>query len=274
MISKKLFSIKTIFSVIFIIVSIILFIFISSKNELIAKSAGPSYSLRYIDGRTSFQELSYILYMPANADATTPIVLFLHGDADVGETYSQAVNRYQFLRCLKNGTWQPNFIMIMPIARKSGNWANEKANVLNILKEVSVVFGGDLNKTYIAGASAGADGITPIAQSFDFKGAIYMAGHLNGKKGKMSAQTVMSLWQNKIVLYYRDNLQKRGGYGYDANFIQTCYTIAPGLNTTFYMVDLNWNHDYGLVDATFLPTNFKDDYGRPCFNALKHFGLQ
>lgn len=232
-------------------------------------ASGSSYNLRFINAANSSQELNYIIYTPNNVNESTPLLLFLHGDGDVNQSFSSELKRYNFWSKLKNGEWQPNFIIVMPIGRKTGNWAKEQQNINILLVEVINNFGGSSSNMYIAGASAGSDGLTSIASNINFKGAIYMAGHLNGKKGKMSAKAVMKLWSDKPVYYYRDNLYKKGGYGYNKDFIESCYNLAPSYNVSFSMIDLNWNHDYGLVDATFLPSTFTDANGNPCHDGIQ-----
>ena len=221
----------------------------------------------FVTAKDSCQELGYILYLPEDYDETTPIVIFLHGDGDVKLGHDKVTSRYQFLSCLKSGDWQPGVILIAPIGRKEGNWANEADNVIAIIDEV-LDTGGDAGKVYICGASAGADGMTYIAGKRDFAGAIYMAGHMNGKKEDISADAVMRLWAGKKVLYFRDNLQKRGGYGYNKDFFEECQALAPQYNVTFSYENLDWNHDIGLVDAALLPQEYIDDNGNSCHNGL------
>lgn len=241
-------------------------IFLSMGQK--TNAAESKYSLRYVNAAYSYQELNYIIYLPNNVSAATPIFLFLHGDVDVGCSYTTIVKHYQFLQRLKDGSWQPNFILVMPIGRKTCNWAAEADNVNYILQEVVSVFGGSYDNMYIGGASAGADGITPIAQNIPFKGALYLAGHLNGKKGKTSVDKVLSTWTGRFVVYYRDNLHKKGGYGYNPDFVAAMSANAPYYGVTFAMIDLNWNHDYGLVDRVFLPAMYQDAKGQNGLDAI------
>lgn len=215
---------------------------------------------------SSSGNLDYILYVPANANANTPIFMFLHGNGEVGKDMEKALTRYAFLQDLKDGSWQPGCIIICPIAKKKSHWKAEVANLNIIIDEVTTNYGGSRSNMYLSGASAGADAMTKIAEQIPFKGAIYMAGHMNGN-GAYNVDSFLSLWAGKQVYYYRDNLAG-GGYGYSKAFVDSCIAKAPQYGVTFTATDLNWNHSVGLVDATFLPSGFIDKNGRACHNGL------
>lgn len=214
---------------------------------------------------SSSGNLDYIVYVPANATASTPIFMFLHGNGEVGKDMEKAVTRYAFLQRLKDGSWQPGCIIICPIAKKKSHWAAEVNNLNIIIDEVTTSYGGSRNNMYISGASAGADAMTRIASQIPFQGAIYMAGHMNS--GGYSVSSFLSLWSGKPCYYYRDNLAG-GGYGYSKAFVDSCIANAPLYGVRFSWTDLNWNHSIGLVDATFLPSSFIDANGRPCQNGI------
>lgn len=232
-----------------------------------APDAGSPIAAMYLKyAASSSGNLDYIVYVPANANANTPIFMFLHGNGEVGKDMEKAVTRYAFLQRLKDGSWQPGCIIICPIAKRKSYWTAEVNNLNIIIDEVTSNYGGSRNLMYISGASAGADAMTRIAAQIPFKGAIYMAGHLNS--GGYSVSSFLSLWQGKPVYYYRDNLAG-GGYGFSRPFVESCIANAPLYGVRFSWTDLNWNHSIGLVDATFLPSNFIDANGRPCQNGLE-----
>jgi len=223
--------------------------------------------IKIVDAADSRQELSYILYTPSVYDETTPVFMFLHGNGDAGLTCQEVMERYAYLQCLEAGTWQPGVIFITPVGTQTSHWAEECDNVIAIYEEVLENVGGSRDNLYLTGASAGADGLTVIAQNIELKGAIYMAGHLNGRFGNIDADTVMSIWSGKPLHYYRDNLAD-GGYGYSKEFIDSCISLADTYNVDFQATDLDWNHDIGLVDATFLPAEIIDMNGNPSHDAV------
>lgn len=223
----------------------------------------PLYTVYYF---SSGQELNYFVYAPEGVSEETPLFLFLHGDGDMGKTPEEVMARYQFLRALAKGFWRPDIVVVMPIGRTPDNWHNEVDNIDVILHEVVDNYGGSFDNMYISGASAGADGLNSVAKNYNFKGVIYMAGHING--GGLNCDGVLSLWQGKPIYYYRDNLLTNGGYGYDPDLISALYKKAGDYNATFTAEDLDWNHTVGLVDATFLPETFVDANGNPCHNGI------
>jgi len=216
----------------------------------------------------SNQSLNYMVYVPEGADKNTPIFIFLHGASDIGETFDQYVEKYQFARSLDYGLWKPDFIMVMPILATGKNWANMSNSVNTILNETIVKYGGNWDNIYIGGASAGANGLTAIARDISFKGVIYMAGYLGEVGNKLSTDSFLSLWAGKEVYYYRDNLFTDGGYGYVPEYVNECIERADDYGITFVQTDLNWNHDVGLVDATFLPESYTDLNGQTCHDAI------
>ena len=225
-------------------------------------------NVRYISKENSAQALNYIVYAPANASDQTPIFLFLHGDGEASGSLNKVAKHYKFLRAMIDGSWQPDFIFVMPIARKKGNWEKEMSNVNTILNEVVKYFGGSKDNMYIGGASAGSDAVITYQQNGRYKGSIQMAGNVGDKFGKIPAETVMKRWSGKKLWYYRDNLRKDGGYGCDPYFLYDCAKLAPAYNVNFQIHELNWNHNYGLVDRTFLPSNMTDTKGQPGFDAI------
>lgn len=225
-------------------------------------------NVRYISKSNSSQALNYIVYSPANATADTPIFLFLHGDGEAAGSLNKVAKHYKFLRAMIDGSWQPDFIFVMPIARKKGNWEKEISNVNTILSEVVKYFGGSLDNMYIGGASAGSDAIVTYQQGGKYKGSIQMAGNIGDKNGKLSADTVMKRWAGKKLWYYRDNLRADGGYGCNPYFLYACAGLAPVYKVNFQMHDLNWDHSYGLVDRAFLPANMTDTKGQAGFDAI------
>ena len=227
--------------------------------------------LIWVSSTDSVQELDYMVYIPDSVDENTPIFLFLHGDGDTAKTFDEEIERYVFLKELNNGHWQPETVIVIPVSRKTGNWDNEAENVKAILDEVAANIGGSKENMYISGASAGADGLNTVAKLVDFKGAVFMAGHMTGKEEKTEINEWLELWQNKTVYYYRDNKYNGGGYGYKDNvaLIDAIANEGSDYNITFSMVDLEWNHDIGLVDATFLPNDYTDLNGQCCHNGIE-----
>lgn len=229
------------------------------------QEAGSPIAAMYLKyAASSSGNLDYILYVPANATADTPIFFFLHGNGEVGKDMEVAVTRYAFLQRLKDGSWQPGCIIICPIAKRKSNWVAQIDNLNIIINEVTSNYGGSRNNMYLSGASAGADAMTRIAAKIPFRGAIYMAGHLDSSG---SVANFLTQWSGKKVYYYRDNLAG-GGYGYSKPFVDSCVANAASYNVQFDWSDLNWNHSIGLVDATFLPSGFMDANGRPCHNGI------
>lgn len=225
-------------------------------------------NVRYIDKNSSAQSLNYIVYAPSNVSADTPIFLFLHGDGEAGASLTKVAKHYKFLRAMIDGSWQPNFIFVMPISTKKGNWENVHKSVNIILDEVVKYFGGSKNNMYIGGASAGSDAVIYYQKDGQFKGSIQMAGHVGDKYGKVSPETVMQRWSGKKLWYFRDNLRSDGGYGCDPNYLFSCAQLAPSYNVNFQLNDLNWDHSYGLVDRVFLPSNMTDTKGQNGIDAI------
>lgn len=219
------------------------------------------------EGQYSSQPYDYIVYAPENADSSTPIFIFLHGNSDPGKTPSEILTKYKYLRYLNDSLWRPNVIIIVPISSYKSHWSQDVDNVKVMLSETINNYGGSMDNVYISGASAGADGLTTIAKNMECQGACYMAGHLNGSSGKMSVDEFLTLWQGKTVYYYRDNLAG-GGYGYNKEFVEKVKEKASDYDVTFKMIDLEWNHDYALIDAVLLPEGYWDKKGQYCHDAI------
>lgn len=234
-----------------------------------AQNNTEDYKLFCVNGEDSRQKLSYIVYTPSNCDSNIPIFIFLHGNGDKAQTFEAEIKRYAFLRHLQDGSWKPSVIFIMPIAQKKSSWSKEADNVAAIIEEVVENYGGSLDDLYISGASAGSDGLCAVAKKYDFKGAIYMAGHIAGSSNQLPTKEWFELWKNKRVFYFRDD-KNGGGYGYsqNASYMDGIEKSQDDYNVDFDMVDLNWNHDIGLVDASFLPSEFMDANGRPCLDGI------
>ena len=243
------------------------------ENENIADQAqkeADDYKLFCVDGKDSRQKLSYVVYTPNGCDENVPIFIFLHGNGDKAQSFEAELKRYAFLRHLNDGTWKPPVIFIMPIAQKKSSWSREADSVASIIDEVIENYGGSYDDLYISGASAGSDGLTAVAKKFDFKGAIYMAGHIAGSGNDVPKSDWLELWKDKKVYYYRDDKNSGGGYGYsqNASYMNGIEDSTDEYDVNFDMVDLKWNHDIGLVDATFLPSEFTDANGRPCMDGI------
>lgn len=240
-----------------------------SENQVV--EVNPEPLLYFVNASDSRQKLDYMVYTPAEYDENTPIFTFLHGDGDTAMTFAEELDRYEFLRKLQSGEWQPQVIFVMPVARKQGHWAKEVSNVKAILEETVEDVGGSLDNMYISGASAGANGMTVLAGEVEFRGAVYMAGFLGSEFNAVSTDDWLKLWQGKTVYYYVDNLYAHGGYGYRSNvkYMENLEESFEDYNIDFYKVDLQWNHDIGLVDATFLPEEYLDLNGNKCFGGLE-----
>ena len=247
-------------------------IFLLFELSITPKTEG--MNLLYVGSGNSAQHLDYIVYKPQNVSADTPIFLFLHGDGEVNSDFVKVAKHYKFIRALLDGSWTPNFVFVMPLGKRKGNWVNEYNNVNIILDEVSKYFGGSKNNMYIGGASAGSDAISYYQKSGSFKGAICMAGHVGDKRSAVSANEIMNRWSGKKLWYFRDNLANNGGYGCDVDFLYSCAALAPQYNVNFRVTDLNWNHSYKLVDRVFLPENMKDAKGQPGMDAITNLIYQ
>lgn len=222
----------------------------------------------YVSSANSCQNLGYIIYAPENANANTPIFLFLHGVGENGAGYDRFVSTFGFLKYLINGSWKPNFIVVAPIMVGGSNWVNQSGSIQSLLGEVITNYGGNWDDLYIGGFSAGADAITPLAKSINFQGAIYMAGYMGGVNNTTDAYTLMNMWSGKNVFYFRDSLYKGGGYGYQADYVNTVSQIASSYNVNFIQVDMNWGHYSAMADAAFLPGYFVDSQGKSCHDAI------
>ena len=222
----------------------------------------------FVSGANSRQNLGYVVYAPENANANTPIFLFMHGVGENGASYDKFIGTFGFLKYLINGQWQPNFIVVAPIMERGSSWVNQAGSVQSLLGEVIDNYGGNWDSLYVGGFSAGSDAITPLAQSIHFQGAIYMAGYMGGVNNTTDAYTVMNMWSGRNVFYFRDSLYKGGGYGYQSDYVNTVASIAPNYNVNFIKVDMNWGHYSAMVDAAFLPSYFRDSQGQYCHDAI------
>lgn len=227
-------------------------------------------NVTFVSSANSAQGMDYIIYTPDNVSASTPIFLFLHGDAEAGASIMKVAKHYKFMCAMIDGSWKPNFIFVMPINKRKGNWTNVTSSVNTILDEVTHFFGGSLDNMYIGGSSAGCDAVIHYQAGGRFKGAICMAGNVGDKRGSLTPDQVMSRWAGKKLRYYRDNLASEGGYGCDPVFLYSCAAYAAPYNVSFTITDTGWKHDYRLVDRVFLPENMTDKKGQNGYDAITH----
>ncbi len=222
----------------------------------------------YVSASNSCQGLGYVVYSPANANENTPIFLFMHGVGENGASYDRFIGTFAFLKYLINGSWQPDFILVAPIMVSGSNWVSQSGNLNALLGEVIANYGGSWNCLYAGGFSAGADAITPLSQSINFQGAIYMAGYLGGSGNSYDYTTFLSTWSGKNVFYFRDTFYSGGGYGYKADYVDAVRNNAAAYNVNFMKIDMDYGHVSSMVDAIFLPSYFMDSKGNYCHDAI------
>ena len=222
----------------------------------------------YVTADNSVQGLNYVIYCPANVTADTPIFLFLHGVGENGASYDRFIGTFGFLKHLINGSWQPNFIVVAPIMVSGSNWVKQQGNISALLGEVVSNYGGNTGNMYIGGFSAGADAITPLAKTIDFQGAIYMAGYMGGSGNTTDAASLLSLWSGKRIFYFRDSFYSGGGYGYNADYVNSVRDLAANYSVDFIRVDMDYGHVSSMIDAVFLPSYFMDSKQNYCHDAI------
>lgn len=222
----------------------------------------------FVKAENSAAKFNYVIYAPENANSNTPIFLFLHGIGQNGASYSTFIKDITFLKFLINGNWAPNIIIVAPILPAGCKWRNESASIGTLLNEVIRNYGGNLGNMYIGGFSAGCDGITPIAQDINFRGALYMAGYLGGVGNTYSVNEFLKLWKNKPVYFFRDSLYGSGGYGYVPSYVSQVEASAASYGIEFLHIDMHWPHRSSMIDAVLLPSYFTDVNGNYCHDAL------
>lgn len=222
----------------------------------------------YVRPENSVQNLGYVVYAPENVTANTPVFLYLHGIGQNGDTYKKFIGELTFLKYLVNGNWTPNCVFVAPILPGGTKWINQTSNIDKLLTEVVNTYGGSRSNMYIGGFSAGCDSITPIAQSINFKGALYMAGYLGAVGNTIDYTTFLKLWSGKKAYYFRDSQYGGGGYGYVSSYVKACENNAAAYGVDFKHIDMNWVHRSTMVDAVLLPPYFTDLNGDSCRDML------
>lgn len=223
-----------------------------------------------VNSSNSAQNLNYIVYVPDNVSAATPVFLFLHGDSESNADIYKITQHFTFMRLLLDGSWKPDFIFVMPINKKKGNWLKVTKSVNTILDEVTRNYGGSLDNMYIGGSSAGSDAVIFYQAAGRFKGGICMAGNIGDEDHLITPEQIMSLWSDRKLFYYRDNLDYRGGYGWDPVYFYDAALSSITYNVKFTIINTDWAHDYKLVDRVFLPEYMTDSKGQNCYDAINH----
>jgi len=105
--------------------------------------------------------MNYVLGLPNNAEATYPLILFLHGVAERGNDAEMLTKSPQLLN-LEEASGS-SFMVVAPQCPGHSSWDRETDAVMALLDEMIRQYPVDSNKVYLTGISMGGYGAWDLA---------------------------------------------------------------------------------------------------------------
>lgn len=147
-----------------VLVSLVLSSCVAQAAEPAAQSAqsGKIQQKHFRREITKTLECDYWLQVPEGYDPTKsyPVMLYLHGAYNMRpeDSREQRIAREPGIRPDLDLVAKNNFILVSPITPDAGAWQGENLEIgMAVLEEFLTNWGGDRNRVYLTGPSAGAD---------------------------------------------------------------------------------------------------------------------
>jgi len=112
-------------------------------------------------------ELPYLLYLPddyENSEQDVPLILFLHGKGERGNTL-EAVKKHGLPKKIEAGEDLP-FIVIAPQCPLNSNWEFHLSALKQLVDSICESHRVDINRAYLTGLSMGGSGTWSLATEY------------------------------------------------------------------------------------------------------------
>jgi len=163
--------------------------------------------------------MDYWLTVPSNATNNMPIIVFLHGSGERGETNTvgNVLPQSTSMRA------RNDFISVIPVAPYAQDWMSNASTVKAIIDHVADTYKANKSRIYIFGFSMGGHGTFRMVNNYTtyFRAAVPMSGCPYGDTAdnlsKVPMRFIVGTASDEMANFYgcmsdmRDQIRARGG---------------------------------------------------------------
>lgn len=171
---------------------------INTNTNGVSSQPSTSRLIQETIATSELSQLNYLLYIPDNATADMPLIVYLHGGSGKGNDLNLLTNVDGFPKYVKDNKLGniPAYIIMPQLPANKKGWTDIGLSIKDLIEDVSDKYKIDENKISLTGHSMGGTGVWGLATEYPkvFSCIAPMSGSIRINEANIEALSHMPVW--------------------------------------------------------------------------------